>query len=328
MKFKNIIGIDVSKVTLDYHILSETESSGKLKNEAKAIQSFFKNLGVDPSTTLVCLEHTGVYNIHLIQILHKLKYNIWIESALRIKRSIGLVRGKNDKIDASRIARYAFLHQEGVKLWVPSRDIIHNLKSLLSQRARLIKAKLILTTPIEELKEIGLNQNLKRLKKSFKASLSALEKDIKALTDNIQDVIMSDNHLSILFNYITSVPNIGPISAAKIIVTTDEFKKIDQPKKFACHAGVAPFEHSSGTSLKGKTRVSHLADKEMKTMLHLAALSAISRIGEFKEYYDRKVSEGKNKMLVINTIRCKLIHRVFACVKEKRKYVKNHLTLA
>ncbi|HRU60950.1 MAG TPA: transposase [Bacteroidia bacterium] len=107
-----------------------------------------------------------------------------------------------------------------------------------------------------------------------------------------------------------------------------EFNKIIDAKKYACHAGVAPFEHTSGTSLKGKSRVSHLADKEMKTMFHLASLSSISRSGEFKDYFDRRVKEGKNKMLVINAIRNKLIHRIFACVKEKRNYVKKGLQVA
>lgn len=328
MKFKNIIGIDVSKSTLDYHILNETESKGQIKNEKKAILDFFKNLDLVPTTTLVCLEHTGIYNINLVQILIKLKYNVWMESALRIKRSIGLVRGKNDKIDAARIARYAFLHQENASLWIPSREIVLTLKGLLSQRARLIKAKLILITPIEELKGCGLKSNLSSLKKSIKSSLAALEKDIKSLTDQIQSLIKSDQTLEELFIYITSIPNIGTITAAKVIVTTDEFKKITDPKKFACHAGIAPFEHTSGTSLKGKSRVSHLADKEMKTMLHLATLSAISRPGEFREYFKRKVDEGKNKMLVVNAIRNKLVHRIFACVKDRRKYVKNILTLA
>ena len=328
MKFEHIIGIDVSKATVDFCILGEVQSDGTLENRPKKLQLFFKSLKLDPRKTLVCLEHTGVYNIHLVEVLCKLGFHVWLESALRIKRSIGMVRGKSDKIDAGRIAKYAFLHQEQANLWIPSREIIKSLKSLLSQRARLIKAKLILITPIEELAGLGLKKNLATLKRSFRSSLAALKNDIKALTSAIHKVILSDEKLKELFSYITSVPNIGPITAAKILVSTDEFNKIIDAKKYACHVGVAPFEHTSGTSLKGKSRVSHLANKEMKTMLHLASLSSISRSGEFKDYFDRRVKEGKNKMLVINAIRNKLIHRIFACVKEKRNYVKKSLEVA
>ncbi|MBK7908766.1 MAG: transposase [Bacteroidetes bacterium] len=135
--------------------------------QSQKLQLFFKSLKLDPRKTLVCLEHTGVYNIHLVEVLCKLGFHVWLESALRIKRSIGMVRGKSDKIDAGRIAKYAFLHQEQANLWIPSREIIKSLKSLLSQRARLIKAKLILITPIEELAGLGLKKNLATLKRSF-----------------------------------------------------------------------------------------------------------------------------------------------------------------
>ncbi|MBK7572487.1 MAG: IS110 family transposase [Bacteroidetes bacterium] len=103
--------------------------------------------------------------------------------------------------------------------------------------------------------------------------------------------------------------------------------KIDTARKFACHAGVAPFEYTSGSSARGKTRISHLADKELK-LFCTWHISAISRPGEFREYFVRKVKEGKNKMLVINAIRNKLIHRVFACVRDQRKYFKKDLTFA
>lgn len=102
------------------------------------------------------------------------------------------------------------------------------------------------------------------------------------------------------------------------------FEAIDDPKKLACHAGVAPFEHSSGSSVRGKTRVNHQARKSLKTLLHLAAMSALQVDGELRDYYLRKVAEGKNKMLVINALRNKLIHRVCAVVKRGEKYDKNY----
>ena len=114
------------------------------------------------------------------------------------------------------------------------------------------------------------------------------------------------------------------ITAVNLITTTNEFLSITEAKKYACYSGVAPFEHSSGSSVRGKTKVSHMANKKTKTLLHLAALSAIQVKGEIKEYYKRKVEQGKNKMSVLNAVRNKIIQRVFACVKKDRFFEKNY----
>ena len=258
----------------------------------------------------------------------KIKANIWIESAVQIKKSIGLTRGKSDQIDALRIAQYGYLHQKNVRLWQPERKVITDIKDLLSQRSRLIKAKNLLQVPLNEAKSFIGKEQHKILKQSCKASIAALEKDMDLINQKIEKIIESDEVLKELNTYVTSVPYVGKVIGAAVLVATNEFKKINDPKKFACHSGIAPFEHTSGKSIRGKTRVSHLANKGLKTLLHLAALGAISRAGELREYYERKVKEGKNKMQVINAIRNKLIHRLFACVNNKRKYQKNYLVLA
>ena len=88
----------------------------------------------------------------------------------------------------------------------------------------------------------------------------------------------------------------------------------------ACYAGVVPFENQSGTSLLKKPRVSFLADKESKSLLHMGAMSAIRLDNDLRSYYRRKVKEGKNKMSVLNAVRNKIIHRVFAVVKNQVPY--------
>ncbi|WP_246082180.1 IS110 family transposase [Spirosoma lacussanchae] len=103
-------------------------------------------------------------------------------------------------------------------------------------------------------------------------------------------------------------------------MATDEFKNFAEPKKLACHAGVAPFEHSSGSSIRGRSRVNQHARKRLKFLFHLAAMSAIRVKGELQTYYQRKVAEGKNKMSILNAVRNKLIHRICAVVKRKQKY--------
>lgn len=110
----------------------------------------------------------------------------------------------------------------------------------------------------------------------------------------------------------------------QILLTTNEFKASFMAKKYACYVGVAPFPYRSGSSIKGRNRVSPLANKSIKTLLHLAALAAIKVKGELREYFLRKVAEGKNKMAVVNAVGNKLITRIFAVVKQNRKYEKNY----
>jgi len=330
MEFKNIVGIDVGKESLDFLVLEsgEKKTQSKVPNALKKVEKYIQSLNLDLTQTLFCMEHTGLYCLPLLRLFEKMKANVWVEGAMQIKRSIGLARGKSDKIDAERIARYAYVHQKNAKLWEPERKVIRQLKTLLSQRNRLIKSKKSLETPIKEGRNFLSKEERDAMKKYSNAPITAIKKSIESITKQIEELIKSDDTLVELHSYATSVPYIGTIIGATVLAKTNEYKKINDPKKFACHSGIAPFEHTSGKSIRGKTRVSHLADKKLKTLMHLAAVGAISRAGEFKEYYDRKIAQGKNKMLVINAIRNKLILRLFACVNNKKKYKKNNLDLA
>ena len=107
-----------------------------------------------------------------------------------------------------------------------------------------------------------------------------------------------------------------------MIVCTEAFTRFDDPRKFNCFAGLAPFSYTSGSSLHSRARVSHRADKTMKRLLHLAAVSVIrKKEGELKAYYERKVAEGKNKMATINAIRAKIVARMFAVIRKNQFYL-------
>ena len=121
-----------------------------------------------------------------------------------------------------------------------------------------------------------------------------------------------------------SVPGVGPVIATELLVVTNEMQTINEPKKLACHAGVAPFEYRSGSSIRGKTKVSHQARKRLKSLIHLGTMSAIQVAGDLQDYYVRKLKEGKPPMLVLNAARNKLIHRVCAVVRRGQKYDKNY----
>lgn len=325
MNFETFIGIDVSKKTFDVVLRTATNPSQhtQYSNDEQGITALLQDLKqakVKLTGSLICLEHTGIYTHLLLKLLYAKKANLWLEQPLSIKRSLGIQRGKNDKVDAARIAEYADRFQDKAVLWKPARQEVLRLNGLIKLRDRLIKAKKMLATPVKEMAEVGVTgkNELKALTGPVLAQLNTVEQHIEAL-------IGDDAHLQRLQAIITSVDGVGKVTAWQMIVTTNEFQDFTDSRKFACFSGVVPFDHSSGTSVYARPRVSHMANKRMKELLHMSALSATTmKKSDLNVYYQRKVAEGKNKMLVLNNIRNKIVQRVFACVKDNRKYEKNY----
>jgi transposase len=331
MNYTHFIGIDVSKLWLDFAVVHQNQLLFHLRteNSIAGVQSFVKQLkkaisDYDLNTYIFCMEHTGIYNNHLLNYLYKKQANIWLESGLHIKQSSGLQRGKNDKVDAKRIAMYAYKNRDEVKLWKPRRDVVEQLKHLTVLRTRLVNVSKQIKTPLKESGSFISKKINYTSTQLCKNTIKSVQKDLEAVEQKIQLVIKSYPELNRLFNIITSIVGIGPVTATEIIITTNEFKDISCAKKFACYSGVAPYDYGSGTSIRGKTRVSHMANKNIKTLLHMAALVATSFNQEMKTYYERKAAEGKNKMLILNAVRNKLVLRIFACVKQNRMFINNY----
>jgi transposase len=330
MNYQWFVGIDVSKSTLDITILKGSEISNyfQIENTEKEIKHLLRKLAVQEKInlkeTVFCLEHTGIYNAHFLKIMEEKTLLVCLESSVHIKQSGGLQRGKNDKIDSYRIALYAYKNKEFLKLWQPERLVIKDLRRLSTLRERLLNARKQLKNSIKEDLKFLSKTAVAQITKCCKQTLTALEGDIKKTDEEIKALIESDERLSELFSYIESVPGVGKVTAAEIIINTNEFKRINNPRKYACYAGVAPFEHSSGTSVRGKTRTSKKANMKAKSLLHMTSLVAARFSEELRLYYERKVAEGKNKMNVLNAVKNKIIHRIFACVAQKRKYSLNY----
>jgi len=270
---------------------------------------------------LICLENTGIYHRPLTAFLLTQQAFVWVENAVEIRWSIGLQRGKNDQIDAQRICLYAFRNQDKARFYSAKDKFLQKLADLLANRERLLQASKMLLVPIKELKQIGLKVESKDIEKSCKKTLAAITKDIQAIKEELENIIAQHKEMADNYRSVCSVPHVGKITALHLLVATNNFKRFDDAKQLASYCGIAPFEYRSGTSVRGKTKVSHMANKKLKKALHLCAVSSLRHHSEMSIYYERKVEEGKNKMSVINAIRNKLLQRVFACVREKRMYI-------
>ncbi len=160
------------------------------------------------------------------------------------------------------------------------------------------------------------------LEKSINKSIHAIDKDLQKIEAEILSLINKDESLRKLYLLVTSVVGIGFVTAINLIIYTNEFTSFNDSRKLACYCGVAPFPYQSGTSIRGKTRVHSMANKKLKSNLHMASLSAVKLDYDLKIYYERKVAEGKSKLSVLNAVKCKMLARVVACVNKQKVYVK------
>jgi transposase len=326
-KYRVIIGIDVSKNKLDVCLLLDPNSKQLsflvVTNDSKGIRkilSALKKLGIDIKDTLFCFENTGIYSLSLACYLEGLKTDYWELPAIEIKRSKGISRGKSDKTDARDIAFYAHTHMHKLKLsQLPEKDIL-KLKLLVSERGKLLKAIQIFEMT-NEIKGFIHNDISREVLSVNRKTLNSLRKHLLEVEQKIQAIIKDNQEISKQKELIQSVTGVGPQTAIYLIITTKCFKSFSNWRKMACYAGVAPFPYQSGSSIKGRTKVNHMADKKLKSLLTMCALCAKKHDKEIAFYYQRKVKEGKNPMLVMNSIKCKVLSRVFATINRGTPYV-------
>jgi len=326
-KKKHFIGIDISKDQLDLALVNEGShgvfKDKKVDNSFKGfdkIQTWLSKQKIKLDDCLFCMEHTGTYGLLLFAWLGQMGIDYCVEPGLKIKRSLGIARGKNDKVDARRIADYALTNKAKLATFSLPSTLLLQIKQLLTYRDQQTRIKVSLKNSLKNHDQYKRVSGLQSISDDIKNQIEECESRIEGIEEQIKDLIKSDETMKKKFDLATSVKGIGLVIAAFMLVTTNNFTSFENGRKYACYSGIAPFENTSG-KYKGKTKVSHLANKRMKTLLSNGANSARKWDPELRVYYARKIQEGKEHKLVINSIKCKLVNRVFAVVKRQTPYV-------
>jgi transposase len=162
------------------------------------------------------------------------------------------------------------------------------------------------------------------LEQAHAAALEGIRASLKTVEEQIRRIIAQEAAIKQNYDLLVSVPGIGHLSAVYIICCTNNFICKITGKQLASYAGVAPFGNTSGTSVKGRDKVHKMANKELKKLLHMGALSAIQHYEEFRTYYERRVKEGKHELAVLNAIRNKIALRAVAVINNQQPYVDNY----
>lgn len=324
MKKSYIIGVDVSKLKLDMHCYGQSNSL-VISNDSKGFKSFLrwvkKEVNKDTTAVMVVMEYTGIYTYGLEQFLQQQAIAYVKRPALDIKRSVGMKRGKTDQADARMISQYGWYRRDELKPMKPVSDAQQQLQQLMNYRDKMVADRASYEARIKELKG-QLGEKLPdQIVASSQYIIEVMDVEIKETQQAIEELIESDNGLKVNYDLIKSVQGIGFVTAVHLLIVTENFTRFSNPRKFACYAGVAPFEHTSGSSIRGRTKVSQLANKKIKSLLTLAAICAVKHDPELKAKYAQKIQEGKAKMSALNMIRFKLIERVFAVIKRQSPYI-------
>lgn len=326
MKKMLIVGIDVSKEKLDVFI-QLTSQHFIVQNDTQGftmlLEKIFTSTLCKKHDLLLCFENTGKYSKMLSVFLQSQEIFFVMAPSLEIKRSLGITRGKNDKIDAHRIARYAFEKQDRLNPTILPGAKIDKLKSLLSLREKLVKHRTAYKNGITDLNDCYNEGETSIIRDIQQRLINAVNIEIRNIEKEVDDLIGADQAMSSNFRLITSVRGIGRILGYYLIAFTENFISFNEARPFACFAGIAPFANSSG-KITGKSRVHPYANKQVKSLLNMAAMSAIQVKGEYREYYNNRVEAGKNKMSTLNIIRNKILFRAFAVVKRGSPYVDLH----
>lgn len=324
MKINETIGIDVSKLTIDAYI--HTSQKHKcFKNNNTGFTEMLKwvkeNSKVPASEQLFAFEHTGLYSFPLSNYLSEKDIAYVLIPGLELKKSLGIVRGKDDKIDSKVIALYAYRRREEITPYkLPSKHLLE-IRRLLSLREKLVKQRAGFKATSKEIKDhLSKKENVTYFS-VHEEMIKGLSKQIAVVEKKLRSIIIQDEKLNELFKLITSIKGVGVQTAMFMIAYTNGFTLFDNARKFASYAGIAPFPYKSGTSVHGRNKVNSMANKKFKSLLSNCATSALNHNTEMRLYYERRLKEGKNKMSTINILKNKILGRIFAVVQRGTPYV-------
>lgn len=324
MNYSYYCGIDISKQHLDFCLVDGAgRQLGQYRcgNGSAEIARLVEALPVpEPGQVLFCAEHTGMYGYGLARVAAGQSLALWMEHPAQIKACSGVQRGKSDPADAARIARYAQRYRDRAVLAQPETEPLQPLRQLQSERALMVadraKYKGQLTDQQAYMEPGAYRAKSERLG----AIIAVFDQQIACIDQKIEQLLQADPVLARQNRLLQSIPGVGPRLALAMIVLTGGFTRFECPRAFCCYSGVAPFRWHSGSQTHSRGRVSHRADKRIKSLLHMGALAVIARPGELQDYYRRKCGEGKPKLSVINAVRGKLVHRMFAVIKRNQPY--------
>lgn len=326
---KIFIGIDVSKETVDVSVVLKDEyekpaclAYGKFENAPRGFVQMLalarkegKKLGMDDACLLFCCECTGCYDSRLCNWLVGRGLFIWRESALQIKRSLGLRRGKDDKSDSEAIAMYAMRHADNAVCYKPDSPTLTSMQELIVYRKQLVERRTACMARLKQMECMDASVRSAFIVKDLKGEIDNLVKRIALCEERLAETIKEDEEILHTYEIVTSFCGIGLVCAAAIIAYSGNFKKLSSSRSMACYCGLVTFYADSGTSVHHQDGTKHICNKDLKAYLTNAVLCAIKYNSPISLYYQRLLNKGKLPQVAKNNVKHKILHILYAMVK-------------
>lgn len=309
-----ILGVDIAKRKFDVALLVNEKLKHKVFNNTQEgfseLTSWLKKHGVEHAR--VCMEASSTYGEELAIYLNDVGHTVSVVNPARIKgfAQSELLRTKNDKVDAGVIAR--FCDKMRPDPWVPLPPEIRELQALV----RRVDALLVMRT--QELNRLDAVHET--VHQSLKEHITYLDQEIAALKRDVANLIKNDPNLKTKGDLLRSIPGIGEATIAAILAELALFEKCDRVQRVVAFIGLAPKEFTSGSSIKGKPRLSKMGSARMRKALYMPALVAMQYNPIIIRFAERLRKNGKNGKVIVCAVMRKLVHIIFGVLKSGRPF--------
>lgn len=317
-KYKETFGVDISKDVFDVH--GSISGHNQYKNDASGFKKFLKDL---PKEALVVMEATGYYHYRLAQFLYKNQTIVSVVNPLSVKRFIQmkLAKVKTDKSDAKMICEYGLVNE--APLYNALTDVQSECLQLFRALDIYIKHRTSAKNKMHGEEVLGMPS--KFIYRSLRKTKKYYDKEIKVIEAKILSLVKEDQQQQL--SLLTSVPGIGQKTALFLIVITDGFSKFETASQLCSYVGITPTIRESGSSVRGRARISKVGNRKLRNLLFLCSFNASKYNKACREVYERLVNKGKSKKLALIAVANKLIKQCFAIAKTGRPYDETYVSV-
>jgi transposase len=311
------LGIDIAKLKFNACLINP---QGKLKhkvfpNSAPGFEQLLEWLSKQGVEGVhACLEATGTYGEALALFLYQAGYSVSVinPAATKAFAQSRLSRTKTDRVDAELIARFTQAQQP--PLWTPFPAEVRELQALVRRLESLIEMRVM------EENRLSSGITVDSVRQSVEAHLSYLNQEIKRTEQLIRDHINSNPRLKQQSELLDSIPGIAETTAAALLAEITDINQYRSARQVAAYAGLVPRERQSGTSLRGRTRLSKIGNARLRRALYFPAITAL-RCSPFFQAWAKGLRErGKSKMSVICAVMRKLVHLAYGVLKSEQPF--------
>jgi transposase len=326
--YRFFIGIDVAKLSLAVYLYDSQTGQGyhfnveNIPEGFAQLQAWLLGHQAHKKQTLICSEHTGRYGEHLSVWLAD---NGWAHGLLNTTASSKVApehHRKTDSFDAELLAEYTRRYADKIALAQPVPDYIRQLERLRRERRFLVDCRTSMRQKLSEIRYHATDTAV--FKKIYREHVDLFTKQIKQINARIKQLIASRADLTLINKRLLSIPGIGPVIAAQWICLFFQQDHLNA-RKISSRFGFAPHEIESGSSVRKRKRSSRHGNPEMRRMMFQAARSVVQHKAHFKQYYARKLEEGKHHRVIMNNVINKLIRRMCSIWNQKTCYDPNFL---